>query len=144
MVIAIVGVLLSGVTIVLARMLGARLAQQCGVHYSSLVNYITGLLGSLVMFLLMGAAANAAFPAPDGSIAMYLGGALGLVSVYTLNVIAHRLPATQLTLLIFVGQLFSGLLLDYFLTHKFSLGTLVGGLIVLAGLAINILSDKKA
>lgn len=144
MVIAISGVLLSGVTIVLARMCNARLAQKCGAPYSSLMNYITGLLGSLIIFLAMGAAANAAFPAPGGSIAMYLGGVLGLVSVYALNIVAHRLPATQLTLLIFVGQLFSGLLLDYFLLHKFSAGTLAGGLIVLAGLFIHILSDKKA
>ncbi len=144
MVIAIASVLLSGVTIVLARMCNARLAQQCGPHYSSLMNYITGLIGSLIMFVFMGAAANAAFPAPGGSITMYLGGALGLVSVYMLNVIAHRMPATQLTLLIFAGQLFTGLVLDYFLTHKFSAGTLAGGLIVLAGLTVNILSDKKS
>jgi len=144
MVIAIISVLFSGVTIVLARMCNARLAHQCGLHYSSLMNYITGLIGSLIMFMMMGAAANAAFPAPGGSITMYLGGGLGLVSVYMLNVIAHRMPATQLTLLIFAGQLFTGLLLDYFLTHKFSVGTMVGGFIVLAGLAVNILSDKKS
>ena len=144
MVIAIVSVLFSGVTIVLARMCNARLANQCGLHYSSAMNYITGLIGSLIMFIVMGAATNAAFPAPGGSVAMYLGGAMGLVCVYTLNVIAHRMPATQLTLLIFVGQLFSGLVLDYFLTHKFSIGTLAGGLIVLAGLAVNILSDRKS
>lgn len=144
MVIAIAGVLFSGVTIVLARMCNARLAQECSVHYSSLVNYITGLMGSLVMFLILGATANAAFPAQGGSIAMYLGGALGLVSVYAVNIIAHKLPATQLTLLIFAGQMFSGLVFDYFLTHKFSMGTLLGGLIVLLGLTLNILSDKRA
>lgn len=141
--IAVISVLFSGFTIVLARMCNARLAQQCGVHYSSLMNYVTGLIGSLVVFLLMGAATNATFPVHGGSITMYLGGALGLVSVYMLNTITHKLPATQLTLLIFVGQLFSGLLLDYFATHKFSMGTLVGGVLVLAGLAVNIWGDRK-
>ncbi len=144
MVIAITGALLSGVTIVLARMLGARLAQNCGAPFSSLMNYITGLTGSLIAFLVTGAVTKAAFPAPGGSIVIYLGGVLGLGSVYILNKIAHRLPATQMTLLIFVGQLFSGLLLDYFATHKFSLGTLLGGLLVLSGLAVNIWGDRKS
>lgn len=143
MVIAVLGALFSGITIVLARMLGARLAQSCGAPYSSLMNYITGLTGSLIAFLVTGAVAKSAFPAPGGSFTMYLGGAMGLVSVYMLNRITHRLPATQLTLLIFIGQLFSGLLLDYFAIHKFSPGTLVGGLLVLAGLAVNIWGDRR-
>ncbi len=143
MVIAVLGVLLSGVTIVLARMCNARLAQSCGAPYSSLMNYITGLLGSLIAFFLTGAVVTSVFPAKGGSFTMYLGGALGLVSVYMLNRITHRLPATQMTLLIFIGQLFSGLLIDYFAIHKFSLGTLAGGLLVLLGLAVNIFSDKR-
>jgi bacterial/archaeal transporter family-2 protein len=144
MVTAVLGAIFSGITIVMARMLGARLAQQCGASYSSLMNYITGLTGSLIAFLVMGAAAKTAFPAPAGSVTIYLGGALGLVSVYILNNITHRLPATQMTLLIFVGQLFSGILLDYFATHKYSMGTLAGGLLVLAGLAVNIWGDRKS
>ena len=143
MVIAVLGVLFSGITIVLARMCNSRLSQSCGAPYSSLMNYITGLTGSLIAFFLTGAVVTSAFPAPGGSFTMYLGGALGLVSIYVLNRITHRLPATQLTLLIFVGQLFSGLLLDYFATHKFSSGTLAGGVLVLAGLAVNIWGDRK-
>jgi uncharacterized membrane protein YdcZ (DUF606 family) len=108
------------------------------------MNYILGLTGSLIAFFITGAVAKAAFPASGTSVVMYIGGALGLVSVYILNTITHRLPATQMTLLIFVGQLFSGLLLDYFATHKFSPGTLAGGLLVLAGLAVNIRGDRKS
>ena len=143
MVIAVISVLFSGITIVLARMLNARLAQQCGTPYSTLMNYVTGLIGSLIVFFVAGATITAAFPVPGGSILMYLGGVLGLVSVYTLNHITHKLPATQLTLLIFVGQLFSGLLLDYFATRKFSPGTMIGGLLVLAGLIVNVFSGRK-
>ncbi len=144
MVIAVAGAILSGITIVLARMVNARLAQKCGVPYSSLMNYITGLTGSLIAFFVTGAVIKTAFPAAGGSIFIYIGGALGLVSIYVLNRITHKLPATQLTLLIFVGQLFSGLLLDYFATHKFSPGTLAGGLLVLAGLAVNIWGDRRS
>ena len=143
MVIAIACVLLSGVTIVLARMCNARLAKLCGIPFSTLLNYITGLTGSLIIFLAAGATVTAAFPAAGASVFLYIGGALGLLSVFIVNNIAHRLPATQLTLLIFLGQLFSGLLLDYFATLRFSPGKLIGGLLVLLGLAVNIRADKK-
>lgn len=143
MVIAVTGAILSGVTIVLARMCNSRLAHSCGAPYSSLMNYITGLAGSLIAFFLTGAVVQSPFPAPGGSFTMYIGGALGLVNIYLLNKITHRLPATQLTLLIFVGQLFSSLLLDYFAINSFSMGTLLGGLIVLAGLAVNIWGDSR-
>ena len=143
MVIAIVVVILSGVNIVIARTLNAKLAQLRGIPYSTLMNYITGLTGSLIVFFLMGSRINAAFPAPGASFVIYIGGALGLLSVFVLNMITAKLPAMQLTLLVFVGQLFSGMLLDYFLTDMFSPGKLVGGILVLAGLLVNMLADKK-
>ena len=143
MVIAIAVVILSGVNIVVARTLNAKLAQLRGIPYSTLMNYITGLTGSLIVFFLMGSRINVAFPAPGASFVIYIGGALGLLSVFVLNMITAKLPAMQLTLLVFVGQLFSGMLLDYFLTDMFSPGKLVGGILVLAGLLVNMLADKK-
>ena len=143
MVIAIFAVLFSGLTIVLARTANARLAQRKGIPFSSLMNYITGLCGSLLVFFLMGSTMLAAFPAQGVPITMYLGGAMGLLSVFSLNLITEKLPAVQLTLLLFIGQLFSGILLDYFLTDMFSPGKFIGGLLVLLGLFVNIQADKK-
>ncbi len=143
MVIAIAAVILSGANIVFARTLNAKLAQRRGIPYSTLMNYITGLTGSLIVFFLMGSRISAAFPAPGASFTIYLGGALGLLSVFVLNMITPKLPAMQLTLLVFVGQLFSGMILDYFLTDMFSPGKLVGGILVLAGLLVNMRADKK-
>lgn len=143
MVIAVLGALFSGVTIVLGRMCNALLAKERGAPYSALMNYVTGLLGSLAVFFATGAAARAAFPAQGVSLTAYLGGALGLLGVYTLNRITHRLPATQLTLIIFLGQLFSGMLLDYFAAGRFSPGTALGGLLTLAGLAVSSLGDRR-
>lgn len=143
MVTAIVAVILSGVNIVIARTLNARLAERCGTPLSTLMNYITGLTGSLLVFFLMGGPMRAAFPAMDASFTIYLGGAMGLLSVFLLNVITAKLPAVQLTILIFIGQLFSGMLLDYFLTDMFSPGKLAGGILVLAGLLVNMRADKR-
>jgi len=143
MVIAVLAVLFSGFIIVLARITNARLAQRRGIPFSSLMNYITGLSGSLLVFLLTGSAMRTAFPAQGVSITIYLGGAMGLLSVYLMNLITEKLPAVQLTLLLFVGQLFSGILLDFFLTHMFSPGKFFGGLLVLLGLFINIQADRK-
>ena len=144
MVMAVAAVFLSGGAIVLGRMLNAGLAGRRGPVLSSLMNYITGLAGSLVMLLFLGGAAHAAFPAPQVSPVMYLGGALGLFCVYLLNVITHRLPAMQLTLLIFIGQLFSGMALDFFSTGLFSPGKLAGGFLVFLGLLISRRGDKRS
>ncbi len=142
MVTAIIAVLFSGFTIVMARITNAHLAKRAGVSFSCLMNYVVGLTGSLIVFLLMGSPAKAAFPVTAAPLTVYLGGAMGLISVYLLNVITPKLPAMQLTLLLFIGQLFSGILLDYFLTDMFSPGKFFGGILVLAGLALNMKADK--
>ena len=48
-----------------------------------------------------------------------------------------------MTLLIFIGQLFIGIIIDYFALNQLSIGKVIGGLLVLTGLTYNLLLDKK-
>lgn len=133
---------LSGWTMIFARMANAALATRCGVGYSTVMNYVTGLLGSLLVFALTGFRMNAAFPAPGYSLLIYTGGALGALGIFLANVVTPRLPALQMSLVVFVGQVFAGMGIDA-LMGRFSLGTLVGGLLVAAGMIGNMRSDSK-
>lgn len=133
----------SGFTIVLARITNAKLGERSGLVFSSLMNYVVGLLGSLLLYFIAGAPLLTAFPNTEASFTVYLGGAMGLCSIYLCNVITPKLPAIQLTLLLFLGQLFSGMLIDYFTLHIFSPGKLVGGVLVLCGMLLNISADKE-
>jgi len=142
---AVIASFASGMTMVGSRLANAGLAQRRGAGFSTIMNYVTGLAGSLVIFALMGF--PVATPDPGAvtgvwRILMYTGGILGAAGIFLSNVIAPRMPALQMTLLVFVGQVFSGMVLDALL-GKFSLGTLVGGLIIVAGMLINMRADRQ-
>lgn len=129
---------LSGVTIVLSRMTNAKLGKELSVYQSTFFNYVVGFIGSVLAMLLF----RAAFlfePHIEGVrfYAMFLGGVLGVIMIIISNIITPKISAFSLTIIIFVSQLFSGVLLDYFLYEQFSAGKVIGGTLVLLGLIFN-------
>jgi hypothetical protein len=44
---------------------------------------------------------------------------------------------------LFIGQVFSGLLIDVIISQSFSLRNMIGGIFVAAGLCVNLLLDRK-
>ena len=134
---------LSGWSMVLSRMANASLARTSGTGFSTLMNYVTGLTGSLLLFKWLGSPMLRAFPVPGVSLVIYLGGALGALGIFLCNVVTPRLPALQMSLIVFVGQIFSGMALDA-LMGQFALGTLIGGLLVAVGMLLNARADRRA
>lgn len=134
---------LSGWSMVLSRMANASLAQTSGTGFSTLMNYVTGLTGSLFIFMWLRSPMRSAFPAPGVSFVIYLGGALGALGIFLCNVVTPKLSALQMSLIVFVGQIFSGMALDA-LSGKFALGTLVGGILVAVGMVLNASADRRA
>ena len=132
----------SGWTMVLSRMANASLAVTSGTGFSTVMNYVTGLMGSLLLFAALGFPMNAAFPAQGQSVVIYLGGALGALGIFLCNVVTPRLPALQMSLIVFVGQIFSGMAIDA-LGGRFSAGMLLGGATVAAGMLINARADRR-
>lgn len=127
--------ILAGANIVLCRFLNSGNAMKNGLSMSTLMNYITGLVTSCIVLWISGEAAPQGLPAFEiTSILMYLGGTVGVVTILLSNYLTPRMPAFLQTLLIFIAQLLTALLLDYLLIGSFSLGKLLGGLLVLAGL----------
>lgn len=51
-------------------------------------------------------------------IAVYLGGLVGVIVISLSNYITPKISAFYLTLLIFIGQLFAGTIIDFFLTNE--------------------------
>ena len=133
---------LSGWSMVLSRMANASLAKTSGTGFSTLMNYVTGLTGSLLLFMLIGHPKLSTFPAPGLSIIFYLGGALGALGIFLCNVVTPRLPALQMSLIVFVGQIFSGMAIDL-LAGRFAVGTLMGGLLVAVGMVLNAYADRR-
>lgn len=139
MLIAIVLALLSGLTRTVSRMVNAQLSERIGPFQSTFYNYVLGLICSgLALFL-----SRDPWPVTGQIPAWaYGGGVVGVLFVVLSNLITPKISAFAMTLLIFVGQIATGLALDVFLHQQLSAGKIAGGVLVLVGLLGNLAIDR--
>ncbi len=137
--------ILAGVSVVVSRIINSNLAKEIGIFQSTFFNYIVGLFFSVIFFILSREKINlSGLKSGDVPFWAYLGGVAGVLLIVLSNYITPRISSFYLTLLIFVGQLFTGIIIDYFVKGNISSGKLIGGLLVLAGLIYNLVIDKKS
>ena len=74
----------------------------------------------------------------------YLGGAIGVFTVWLSNVVVVKIPQLYITLLMFVGQVFTGVLMDALIDGAVSTQNIIGGVLVSLGLALNLLFERRA
>ena len=134
----------SGVTRTVARMLNAQLGTRIGVIESTFFNFIVGLTCS-VIFLLFTRGLRSIKVLLSGHIPLwaYCGGVIGVIFVVLSNIITPRISAFSMNLLIFVGQIATGISIDAFVRGEFHLGSLVGGCFIFVGLIINLTIDRR-
>ena len=128
---------LVGANTVICRYLNAIYARHNGLSMGTLANYVTGLATALLALLVLGdpTPVRAVESLTFRTVTMFLGGAVGVGVVQISIHITPRLPAFLSTMLIFLSQLGSGLLIDYWMTGVFSASKAVGGALVLLGLS---------
>ena len=136
--IAIICAIASGMTIVLSRSINGYLAKKIGPYQSTFFNYFTGLLTSSI---LLPAFKNISFTKID--LIMLVGGIIGVFNVLILNIVVSKVTPIKLTLITFISQLLSGMILDYYIYHVFTLNKLIGCIIVIIGLIIYQSADIK-
>ena len=135
--------IIAGATVVLGRILNAKLAEKIGTVQATVINYVVGIFFSIIFLVLLNRGLS--FTAPSHSIPLwaYFGGVLGVAIIMISNYTTPRVPAFYLTLLVFLGQLAVGILIDWLVSKDFSPYKLVGSLFVIAGFTYNLLLDKK-
>ena len=79
----------------------------------------------------------------DSPIREAVAGAVGVGVISLSSFLSSKISAFYLTLLLFIGQLFAGMLLDYLVAGDFSLNKVIGGILVIAGLSYNLWIDTK-
>lgn len=136
--------ILAGVSIVIARIINCNLAKKIGNFQGTFFNYIFGLLFSFIFMILSNEGLNI-FSNKISTIPIwaYFGGLAGVLVIVLSTYITPKISSFYLTLLIFIGQLFIGITIDYFFFNKLSIGKVIGGFLVLSGLTYNLLLDKK-
>lgn len=136
--------ILCGVTNVLSRSVNFVLSEKIGMYESTFFNYIFGLAGSLLILLLSGETLKlfsaSSFSAPWY---VYAGGLVGVAVVTLLSYLSSKVSSFYLTLLLFIGQLFTGIIIDGLSTSRVSVYKVVGGLLVILGLSYNLYIDNK-
>ncbi|MCR0264556.1 DMT family transporter [[Clostridium] innocuum] len=130
--------LLAGISIVISRSINALLAEKTNALTSSFFNYVTGCVTSMLFLLLFGISSLSKLSQlqDNGNLFLLLGGVIGVLNIILLNHIVPRIPPVQLTLLVFIAQLLSGMLLDSFLLNLFSLQKLAGCFLVVIGMLL--------
>lgn len=135
----------SGISAVLSRTVNARLAEKTGALRGSLINHLVGL--PITVVLALSVSGGAALPAAaSGSLKpwMFCGGALGVLLVLLCNLTVLKISAFRMTLLAFVGQVFTGILLDVAGGGGFSEASFAGGVFIALGIAVNLIHEQLA
>lgn len=140
---AVIVSLLTGVTLVVSRSINAKLGEKTSVISSTFWNYFTGFITAIPVLFILGSN-EPLFTNPNFSISpyLYLGGVLGVVIVFFSNMTVQKISAFSMTLFLFVGQVFTGILLDGLLSNGFSATNLIGGGLVTMGLILNLFVDR--
>lgn len=144
MIIYIIISILAGVTIVIGRTINSNLAERIGIFQGTFFNYVVGLLFSIIFLIF----SKETFPTTFNSFSSipflaYLGGLLGVITIVISNYMTPRISSFYLTLFIFIGQLFMGVIIDYTNIGTVSIGKIIGGILVLIGLTYNLIVDKN-
>ena len=136
--------ILSGLSIVFARIFNGKMAEKMGLFQGAFINNLTGLALSIAItlatkqYLILSRNTFANIP-----LWAYLGGILGIGVVVLSSYLTKRISVFYLTLLIFLGQLVTGIIIDYFVTGEISIGKSLGGVLVVLGFVYNLKIDQK-
>lgn len=132
--------ILSGFSVVISRILNAKLSLKIGLYQSTLFNYITGFALSVTLLAVM--SGNIGFNPGVPSYAFF-GGIIGVLVVVLQSYVTHRVSNYDITLLTFIGQLSTGVIIDLFLGNTIPTTKMIGGVIIFVGLLYNIWVDGQ-
>ena len=134
----------AGCMVILSMIVNSHLSKKVGTFQGTFINYSVGLLFAS-MFFLASKGYNTLNSNTLHSVPMwaYLGGGIGVFVVAISNVIIPKIPTIYSTLLIFVGQLFSGIIIDFFRDGLISKGKIIGGMLILCGMLYNFYVDNS-
>jgi len=141
---AVIFSFLAGCCIVFTRTLSGRLAELTSIRISTFFNYVLGLSAALILFLLLGGSEpSITEQGISSNLYIYTGGILGACLILVCNIVVMKIPAFYLSLLMFAGQVFSGVIIDAFIDKSFSGRLITGGILVTLGLCTDLLLIRK-
>jgi len=136
--------ILCGCITIISMIINSHLSKEIGVFQGTLINYVVGLISTILLLIIVRDPINLSFDSYNKiPVWALLGGLLGVIVVASSNVVIPKIPTIYTTLLIFMGQLFTGILIDYFRMGFISKGKIIGGILILVGIIYNSKVDKE-
>lgn len=133
--------ILAGGLIVFTRIFNFKMADKMGLFEGAAINYIAGLIFSILLVVVYkGDLIPDLSGIPQWA---FLGGLLGVGIVVLSSYLTSRVSSFYLTLLIFLGQLVTGIVIDYLLIGDLSITKLIGAVLVFIGFGYNLRVDAK-
>lgn len=149
MVVGLVLALVSGFIAVISKMINFKLSERIGLLNGTLVNYVVASVISILVVLVI--RSNNIFSLSIMKSVptwVYLGGVFGLSALVLTIISLPKIPVTYSTILILIGQLVTGFVVDIIISGKFSCVKFLGVVLVTLGICIdklflNYLEKKK-
>lgn len=138
--------ILAGVLVVLSMVMNAQLARGIGIFQGVFINFAAGLLTALPVYFVcqvfgLDAIGSASYSPPWYA---FLGAFLAIAIVAACNVVIPKIPVVYSAVLIFLGQIVTGLILDALVAGHFDPYKAAGALLITAGLFLNAKIDAQA
>jgi len=130
----------AGALTLISMITNSKLSTYVGTRQSTLVNFTAGLIVSIILYFLF---QETTFKLISLPLWAYFGGLMGIFIVIISNIVIPKIPTVYTTLLIFIGQLLTGVLIDFIQYRELSVYKFIGVLLITAGLYFNFIIDKK-
>lgn len=132
----------TGFTIVLSIILLGNLNRRVGSYQTALINFGVSAIAAIIIFVFT--EENDFSFIQTVPIYLYLGALFAIMVTMLNSLIITKVPAVYTVVLVFTGQMLTGIVLDFFRSGNLAVGDLAGGLIILSGLLYNSHVDKNA
>lgn len=137
---------LAGAMVVLSMVMNSQLARGIGIFQGVFINFGAGLLTALPVYFLcsffeLEALSDMSYAAPWYA---FLGAFFGIAIVAACNVVIPKIPVVYSAVLIFLGQIVTGLVLDALTAGFFDQYKAIGALLITAGLFLNARIDARS
>ena len=137
--------ILAGVMVVFSMVMNSQLARGIGIFQGVFINFGAGLLTALPVYFLcdlfgLEALGDKSYVAPWYA---FLGAFFGIAIVAACNVVIPKIPVVYSAVLIFLGQIVTGLILDALVAGHFDAYKAIGAVLITAGLFLNAKIDAE-
>ena len=137
--------ILAGAMVVLSMVMNSQLARGVGIFQGVFINFAAGLLTSLPVYFVCSFYELEALGAMSYAAPWYafLGAFYAIAIVAACNVVIPKIPVVYSAVLIFLGQIVTGLVLDALTAGFFDPYKAIGALLITVGLFLNTKIDAE-